>query len=206
MVVGDDEARRIDDDAGAERALHLLARHAAAAAEEPAEERIVRTADCGSATMRARVDVDHRRRHPLDHRRVGQLHLRRRSRDLRWSSARALASETARAKRAIEAANGRRASGIEKPRINALHIGAHAGLYGRRPRPLKPLEAAVQDHANVTRVPVFVSYAAAGQLPRRRLAPDRNPCPWRRRRDRRTRSPPSAALSPWRKPAFSTRV
>ena len=31
----------VDDDAGAERALHLLARAAAAAAEEPAEERIV---------------------------------------------------------------------------------------------------------------------------------------------------------------------
>ena len=39
MIVGDDEAGGVDDHAGAERALHLLARHAGA--EETAEERIV---------------------------------------------------------------------------------------------------------------------------------------------------------------------
>ena len=38
VVVGDDEPGRIDDDAGAERPQHLLARHRA---EELAEQRIV---------------------------------------------------------------------------------------------------------------------------------------------------------------------
>ena len=41
VVVGDDEAGGVDDDAGAERALDLLARAAGAAAEEAAEDRIV---------------------------------------------------------------------------------------------------------------------------------------------------------------------
>ena len=42
VVVGDDEAAGVDDHAGAERALHLLARTAAAGgAEEAPEERIV---------------------------------------------------------------------------------------------------------------------------------------------------------------------
>ncbi len=46
VIVGDDEAGRIDDDAGAERALDLL--RAAATAEELAEERIGQKADCCS--------------------------------------------------------------------------------------------------------------------------------------------------------------
>jgi hypothetical protein len=71
VVVGDHEPGGIDDDAGAERAQHLLARHRA---KELAEQRIVheRVAvfdDPGG------VDVDHRRRHALDDRREGKLQL-----------------------------------------------------------------------------------------------------------------------------------
>src|SRR5262249_59870236 len=78
VVIGDDEAGVIDDYAGAKRALYLLARHARAA-EEAAEDRIIEQRitvldDLGG------VDVDHGRRHPLDHRRVGQRELSRRSR------------------------------------------------------------------------------------------------------------------------------
>ena len=71
--IGDDEAGGVDDHAGAERALHLPAA-AALHAEELAEDRIVeqRVAvldDLGG------IDIDHRRGHPLHHRRIGQPQL-----------------------------------------------------------------------------------------------------------------------------------
>ena len=66
VVVGDDEPGRIDDDAGAERPQHLLARHRA---EELAEQRIVHERIAVLDHPRG-IDVDHRRRRPLDHRRV----------------------------------------------------------------------------------------------------------------------------------------
>ena len=76
VVIGDDQPGRIDDDAGAERALHLLARHRA---EELAEQRIVeeRVAVLDDA---GGIDVDHRRRHALDHRRERQHQLGGRAR------------------------------------------------------------------------------------------------------------------------------
>ena len=64
VVVGDHEARRIDDDPGAERAQHLLARHCA---EELAEQRIVDERVAVLDYPRG-VDIDHGRRGPLDHR------------------------------------------------------------------------------------------------------------------------------------------
>ena len=69
--VGDDKAARIDDHAGAERALDLAAAAVARHAEEAAEDRVVeqRVAvldDLGG------IDIDHRRCHPLHHRRIGQ--------------------------------------------------------------------------------------------------------------------------------------
>ena len=86
VIVGDDEARCIDDDAGAERALHLLPRHAAAA-EELAEERIGHERILVLDHV-AGIDVDHRRRHALHHRRIGQLELSGRSRHLALLGAR----------------------------------------------------------------------------------------------------------------------
>ena len=78
VVVGDDEAGRVDDDAGTERPQHLFARHRA---EELAEHRIVQERIAVLDHAR-RVDVDDRGRGALDHRGVGQLDLRRRSGDL----------------------------------------------------------------------------------------------------------------------------
>ncbi len=72
VVIGDDEARRIDDDAGAERAHHLLARHRA---EELAEQRIVHERVAVLDDPRG-IDVDHGGRHPPDHGRKRQLDLR----------------------------------------------------------------------------------------------------------------------------------
>ncbi len=80
VIIGDDEARRVDQDAGAERALHHLPRHAAAA-EELAEERVGHERILVLDHV-AGVDVDHRRRHALHHRRIGQLELSGRSRHL----------------------------------------------------------------------------------------------------------------------------
>ncbi len=77
--VGDDEAGGIDDDAGAERALHLLgllARHAEEAAEDRVvEQRIAVLHHLGG------IDVDDRRLHPLHDRRIGQPQLGGRRRD-----------------------------------------------------------------------------------------------------------------------------
>ena len=72
--IGDDEAGRIDDHAGAERALHLPAAAVARHAEEAAEDRIV---EQRIAVLHhfGGVDIDHRRRHALHHRRVGQPQL-----------------------------------------------------------------------------------------------------------------------------------
>ena len=72
VVVGDHEPARIDDDAGAERALHLLARQARVrAAEEAAEERIVEERRAILDHL-GRIDVDHRRGDPLHDRRIGE--------------------------------------------------------------------------------------------------------------------------------------
>ena len=68
VIVGDDEAGGVDDDAGAERALDLLARTARAAAEETAEDRIIEQRDPVLDHPR-RVDVHHGRRDPLYDRR-----------------------------------------------------------------------------------------------------------------------------------------
>ena len=76
VEIGHDQARRVDDDAGAERALDALARLAAEIAEEVPEERIGKERR-GLLLDHARgIDVDHRRRDPLDHRREGKLHRR----------------------------------------------------------------------------------------------------------------------------------
>ena len=86
MKIGDDKTRRIDDNAGTERALDLLARHAAA--EELAEERICHKwiIICDDVLG---IDVDDRRRHAFHDRREGQLKLRRRARHLALLGARA---------------------------------------------------------------------------------------------------------------------
>ncbi len=74
VVVGDDEAGGVDDDAGAERALQLVAvaaRHAEEAAEDRVlEQRVAVVHHLGG------VDIDHRRRHPLHHRRIGERAIR----------------------------------------------------------------------------------------------------------------------------------
>ncbi len=72
VIIGDDEAGRINDDAGAERALDLLARHAAA--EELAEKRVGHKRVAVLDDPR-RVDVHHGRRDPLHDRREGELKL-----------------------------------------------------------------------------------------------------------------------------------
>ena len=78
VMIGDDQTRRIDDHAGTERLLHPFARHAEAetVAEELLEEGIVEERRARTFLHDALgVDIDHRRRDPLDHRCVGQLHL-----------------------------------------------------------------------------------------------------------------------------------
>ena len=80
VVVGDDEPVRIDDDAGAERLLHALARHAEAetVAEETLEERIVEERRRGLRLHDALgIDVDHGGRDALHHRGIGERDLRR---------------------------------------------------------------------------------------------------------------------------------
>ena len=68
--IGDDQAGWIDDHAGAERTLHLAAA-AARHAEEAAEDRIVEQRIAELHHLGG-IDIDHRRRHPLHHRRIGQ--------------------------------------------------------------------------------------------------------------------------------------
>ena len=77
VVVGDDQAGRIDDHAGTERALHLLAWNAAAA-EEEAEERVLH--EVAVVHHLGGIDVDHRRRHALDDRSIGEPQLAGRGR------------------------------------------------------------------------------------------------------------------------------
>ena len=86
VVIGDDEARRVDQDAGAERALHHLPRHAATA-EELAEERIGHERVLVLDHV-AGIDVDHCRCHALHHGRIGKLELSGRSRHLALLGAR----------------------------------------------------------------------------------------------------------------------
>jgi hypothetical protein len=81
MIVGEDDAVGAHDDARAQRLLHALAefrRRTEEALEKGiGEERVHRRLDDG-----ARIDVHDSRRHALDDRREGQLHLRRRLRHL----------------------------------------------------------------------------------------------------------------------------
>ncbi len=78
MEIGDDEAGGIDDDAGAERLLHALARHAEAEAiaEKLLEEGVVEE---GRPRLLLhdplRIDVDDGGRDALHHRRIGELDL-----------------------------------------------------------------------------------------------------------------------------------
>ncbi len=77
VKVGDDEARRIDEHARAERLLHAIALAAPAAAEEALEDRIVEQRVSRHVLDMRDVDVHHRRGDLLDHGREGQAHLRR---------------------------------------------------------------------------------------------------------------------------------
>ena len=70
VIVGDDQAGRIDDDAGAERLLGLLARPAELRPEEAAEERVFHQRIAVRHGLGGR-DGDDRRHHALDDRRVG---------------------------------------------------------------------------------------------------------------------------------------
>lgn len=72
--VGDDQPGRIDDDAGAERTLHLVARPARTAAEEAAEDRIVEQRVARLHGL-CRIDVHDGGGDVLDDGRIGQPHL-----------------------------------------------------------------------------------------------------------------------------------
>ena len=76
VVVGDDETRGVDDHAGAQRLLHPLVL-ASLAAEETAEDRIVEQRIARHGLDAGGVDVHHRRRRLLYHRREREPHLRR---------------------------------------------------------------------------------------------------------------------------------
>ena len=98
VMVGDDEAGRIDDHAGAERLLHALIL-ASAAAKKPAEDRIVEQGIARHRLDARGVDVDDRGRDLLDHRRQGETraalrrNLRRRVGDGRGAEQRKHRSE-----------------------------------------------------------------------------------------------------------------
>ena len=83
VVVGDDDPGGIDDDAGAEGLLDALRRRGEVrpAAEEAAEEGIVEERRLRLGDDAGGVDIDHRRRDPLDDRREGILDLGRGFRD-----------------------------------------------------------------------------------------------------------------------------
>ena len=79
VVVGDDQPAGVDDDAGAERALHPLARRPEIlVAEEAAEERIGEEGRDRLLARRARRRRSPPRRDPLDDRREGEPDLPRR--------------------------------------------------------------------------------------------------------------------------------
>ena len=75
VYIGDDQARCIDDDAGTERALQLVA-GVARDAEEAAEDRIVEQRIAVHHRLGG-IDIDHGRRNALHHRRIGQPQLGR---------------------------------------------------------------------------------------------------------------------------------
>ena len=83
VVIGDDDAARINDHAGAERALDALAGgpHAGQLpAEEAPKERIVEEGVARALHLALRVDVHHRGRRALHHRSEGERDFRARLR------------------------------------------------------------------------------------------------------------------------------
>ena len=77
VMVGHDQAVRVDDHAGAERVLDALARAGRKPKSSPKKRLKNGSSNSGDARALADhlalgVDVDHRRRRPLDHRREGQ--------------------------------------------------------------------------------------------------------------------------------------
>ena len=76
VVVGEDDAGAVDDDARAERLRFLrpAVHERAIAAEKALEERIIEERRGGALADRGSVDIDHRGGHRLYHRRKAQLH------------------------------------------------------------------------------------------------------------------------------------
>ncbi len=74
MVVGDHDALGADQHAGAERVLDALARNAEPLAEQPSEDGVVEEGRDHLLDPVPHIDIDHRRRRPLHHRREGLLH------------------------------------------------------------------------------------------------------------------------------------
>ena len=75
VVVGDDDPVAGDEDAGAERVLDALLRHAEPLAEETPEEGVLEERRHHLLDPVTHIDVDHRRRRPLHDRREGLLDL-----------------------------------------------------------------------------------------------------------------------------------
>ncbi len=71
--IGHDQTGGVDDHAGAERALHLPA-GIAGDAEETAEDRVVEQRIAVLHHLGG-IDIDHRRRHAMHHRRIGEAEL-----------------------------------------------------------------------------------------------------------------------------------
>ena len=132
VVVGDYQPGRVDQHAGTERALLLLARPGhPRGPEEAAEERVLEQRIAGRDGAR-RIDVDHRRGRLLDHRRVGQPDLGRGRRNPAFLGRRARQGDAAtRAMAAKAEDNGRRnigrdimgrIRGLGRPRYRAVGV------------------------------------------------------------------------------------
>src|SRR5436305_1675552 len=129
MIVGDDEPSRIDNDAGAERTLDLLARHRT---EELAKERIGKERIVVGDNTRG-IDIDDRGRDALDDRREGKFKLAGRS----WHLA-LLSDGTRRAKRqqAKRSKEDAKAKQWHKTSIQHAHILASDQGCSRAATPL----------------------------------------------------------------------
>ncbi len=117
MIVGDDEPSRIDDDAGTERALDLLARHRA---EELAEERIGQERIVVGDNARG-IDIDDCGRDALDDRRKGKFKLAGRGGHLPLLGERIRHAERQQAKRSEE--NGKAEQWHKNLDSTRPHIG-----------------------------------------------------------------------------------